>query len=258
MGHAQRIGRIDPGLRLTAFERGQAIAGPDRGCCAGRWSGRDLGTIGTPMVHGAIRIDSDGDVVAMDQRMVVPAFGHEVLDVVVTAEGTVMTVVHLHDRGGAARPGTGVEPGMHRAALLWGDCGGAAAEMQRIAGIGVDDREQAGVAGEPTGGVAFDARTRWLEDVAGGRPAICALFVGVSAGLSGGLTARVQASLFGGVRVGLFGGLLGGVPVELVIGMFGGSHLPAALPAALPAVGVHRGVDERGDRNVHDHLCREA
>ena len=155
-------------------------------------------------MHAALGVDRDGDAPTVDERMVVPALGHEVLDVVVTAEGPVVSVVHLHDGGGAARPGAGAVLGVHRPALLRGDGGGARAEVQRIAGVGLEHGEQAGIAGQPARCVAMDAHARGLEDVGG---------------------ARVNAGVCFGPTVG--------VRVE------------------------HRGIEQGGHRDMHDHLCGE-
>ena len=108
------------------------------------------------MMDGSVGVDGDSDVPTMDECVVIVAFGHEILDVVMPAEGAVVAMVHLHERGCAAGPGAGAEPGVHRPTLLWGDGDGAAAEVQWIAGVGVEDGEQVGVAGQPTSGSAQD------------------------------------------------------------------------------------------------------
>ena len=110
------------------------------------------------MMDRAVGVDRDGDVPSMDKRVVIVALGHEVFDVVVPTEGAVVAMVHLHEGGGTARPRAGAESGMHRSTLLRGDGGGPAAEVERIACVGVEDGEQVGVAGQPACGIAQDAR----------------------------------------------------------------------------------------------------
>ena len=112
--------------------------------------------IGTSMMDGSVGVDGDSDVPTMDECVVIVAFGHEIFDVVVPAKGAVVAMVNLHERGCAAGPGARAEPSVHRPTLLWGDGAGAAAEVQWIAGVGVEHGEQVGVAGQPTSGSAQD------------------------------------------------------------------------------------------------------
>jgi len=140
------------------LERGEAIAGLNRRGYAGRWFMPDFAAIWSSMMDGTVGVDRDGDVPTVDECVVIVAFGHEVLDVVVPAECAVVAMVHLHECGGAAGPGAGAEPSVYRPTLLRGDGAGAAAEVQWIAGVGIEDGEQVGVAGQPACGIAQDMR----------------------------------------------------------------------------------------------------
>ena len=140
------------------LQRGEAIAGLHRRGYAGRWFMPDFAAIRSSMMDGAVGVDRDGDVPSVDKRVVIVTFGHEVLDVVVPAECAVVAMVYLHEGGGAARPRAGAESGMHRPTLLWGDGCGPAAEVERIACVGVEDGEQVGIAGQPACGSAQDVR----------------------------------------------------------------------------------------------------
>ena len=57
---------------------------------------------------------------------------NEVLEVVVTANGSMVAVVQLHNGGGAAGPDTGAIAGVHSTTEMWSDCGGTAPEVKWV------------------------------------------------------------------------------------------------------------------------------
>jgi hypothetical protein len=57
---------------------------------------------------------------------------NEVLEVVVTANGSMVAVVQLHNGGGAAGPGTGAIASVHCTTEMWSDCGGTVPEVKWV------------------------------------------------------------------------------------------------------------------------------
>jgi hypothetical protein len=95
----------------------------------------------------------------------VPTLGNEVLDIVVAPEGSMVAMVDLDHRRGATGPGAGAVTGVNGTALMRGDSDGAAPEVKRITVAVLEDGEEPGIAGQPSGGIASDGNAGRFENV---------------------------------------------------------------------------------------------
>lgn len=83
------------------------------------------------------------------------------------AHRTVMTMMQLHDGGGAPRPSAVAVASVNGAAEMRSDGGGAAAEMKGIALVIFEHGEQTGIAGQPAGGIAPEHNAGWFKAIGG-------------------------------------------------------------------------------------------
>ena len=139
MGQTPSIVDVNAIASLSLAQIVGCFESGDSGWVEGRGIGKNLRTIGSPVVNGAICIGRDADVATMYESVVIATFGDEILDIVVTAEGPMMAMVDLHDCCRAPGPGAGAMAGVHGSTLLRCDGDGAASEVERIAVTVLED-----------------------------------------------------------------------------------------------------------------------
>ena len=112
-----------------------------------------------------MRIATDSDSPTMHNAMMEPAERHQVLDIVVTANRTMMTMMQLHHRCGAAGPHARAVASVHGTTKMWSECGGASTKVERVSVVFFEHGLHAGIAGEPSGCVSPQYNASRFENI---------------------------------------------------------------------------------------------
>ena len=110
-------------------------------------------------------VAADRDASTVNHSVMKATEGNEILDVVVTANGSVVAMVQLHDGGGAAGPCAGAITGVHSTPKMGSDCRGATPEVERVAIVVLEHGLQSSVASEPPGCIATQHDTSRFEHI---------------------------------------------------------------------------------------------
>lgn len=101
----------------------------------------------------------------MNNAVMEPAERNKVLDIVVTANRTMMAMMQLHHGCGAAGPHAGAVASVHGTTKMGSECGGASTKVKRVSVVVFEHGLDAGIAGEPSGCISPEHDTSRFEKI---------------------------------------------------------------------------------------------